>query len=358
MAAPPTRRAGFSRRAQLTVFLGYVVAVGGVLVAILLLIVAAVDPRGFAALRGTALDVTAPVSAAGRSVVGYVSGIGESVSEYFAAASKNAELRRELERTRRELHETRFAAQENERLKEMLGIAAGEADEVTVARIVGSSFDSARRLATLSAGAGSGVEAGQPVRGPDGLIGRVIETGRWAARVLLVSDASSNVPVRSLRDGTPALAVGRGDGTIELKTLEVGENPFRPGDVLVTSGTGGVFPPGIPVARVVRLEGDSAIARPVADPARADYALVLRVFQPAAGAPLDQAAEADAGGPVDISPSELPPEVRAAETPAPAQQDPGYQPALQRPDPVLMRRARPQRAQPRPEQPQPEQPRP
>jgi len=83
------------------------------------------------------------------------------------------------------------------------------------------------------------------VRNSDGLIGRVLETGRWAARILLVTDGASNVPVRSTRDGTPALAVGRGDGTIELRTLEVGQNPFRRGDVLVTSGSGGLFPPNI-----------------------------------------------------------------------------------------------------------------
>ena len=94
-----------------------------------------------------------------------------------------------------------------------------------------------------------GVAPGQPVRAPDGLIGRVLETGRWASRVLLITDGASNVPVRLVRDGTPALAVGRGDGTIELRTLEVGQNPFRRGDIFVTSGTGGIFPPDIPVAR-------------------------------------------------------------------------------------------------------------
>ena len=60
-----------------------------------------------------------------------------------------------------------------------------------MARIVGSSYDSPRRLATLSAGSAAGVAPGQPVRSADGLIGRVIETGRWAARVMLVTDGAS-----------------------------------------------------------------------------------------------------------------------------------------------------------------------
>jgi rod shape-determining protein MreC len=181
-------------------------------------------------------------------------------------------------------------------------------------------------MATLAAGSSSGIAVGQPVRAPDGLVGRVIETGRWASRVLLVTDGASNVPVRLVRDGTPAIAAGRGDGTIELRTLEVGQNPFRAGDILVTSGTGGIFPPNIPVAVVVRPEGDTAIARALADPARADFALVLRPYQPAATAPLDQAAPPSAGPPVG-GPT-------PAATPNPGRQnDPRYQPALQSPPP-------------------------
>jgi rod shape-determining protein MreC len=174
------------------------------------------------------------------------------------------------------------------------------------------------------------VAVGQPVRAPEGLIGRVLETGRWAARVLLVTDGASSIPVRLVRDGTPALAVGRGDGTIELRTLEVGANPFQVGDVLVTSGIGGIFPPNIPVARVTRLDGDSALAAPIADPARADFAIVQRAYQPAAEGELDEAPELQSA-PVTVTAPPVSGQPQAA-TPAPRQQSPNYQPALQRPD--------------------------
>lgn len=326
MAPPAKRRLGFSRRAQYGLFLGYVVAIAGILIALLLLAISIVDPRGYAAIRGAALDVTAPVSSGGRSVVGFFSGIGGAIGDYFRAGSQNAELREELEATRRELVKSQAAQGENRRLVALLGLAARSDDEIAVTRVIGSSFEAPRRLATLSAGSGSGIEVGQPVRAPDGLIGRVIETGRWAARVLLVTDGASNVPVRLVRDGTPAIAVGRGDGTIELRTLEVGENPFRPGDILVTSGIGGVFPANIPVATVVRIEGDTAIARPLADPARDDFAIVLRVAQPAAAGPLDSAAPPVVGPPVAGPPPGAAP---GDSTPRPRQNDPRYQPALQ-----------------------------
>jgi rod shape-determining protein MreC len=328
MAPPKSRRPGYSRKAQYGLFLGYVVAVAGIVIAVLLLIIAAVDPRGFAAIRGAALDATTPVSAGGRSVVRFFGGIGDTVSNYFRAGSQNATLNAQLAETRRELVRAKAAEAENRRLLRLLGLARQTTDEITLARIVGSSFQAPRRMATLSAGSAAGVANGMPVRAPEGLIGRVIETGRWASRVLLVTDGSSNIPVRLVRDGTPAIAVGRGDGTIELRTLEVGENPFRPGDILVTSGIGGIFPPGVPVARVIRLDGDTAVAQPLADPSRTDFAIVQRAYQPAVAGPLDTAPEQPVAPPILGRPSaaSAPP---TGSTPANRQGNPGYQPALQ-----------------------------
>ncbi len=299
MAAPAKRRPGFSRRAQYGLFLGYVVAVAGMVVAVLLLAIAIIDPRGFAAIKGVALDATAPIAGAGRGAVSTVGGIGGWISNYINAGSQNAALRAELAAQRRELIAARTAEAENERLRRLLGLARESRDEVAIARLVSSTYDSPRRLATLSAGAASGIRIGQPVRAPEGLIGRVLETGRWAARVLLVSDGGSSVPVRALRNDVPALAAGRGDGSLELRTLEVGINPFRRGDILVTSGVGGIFPPDIPVAVVTGFIGEAAIAQPLANPAKADYVVVLPVYQPATTGPLDAATGEVAAGPVE-----------------------------------------------------------
>lgn len=288
MAPPSQRRPGFSRRAQYGLFLGYVIAVAGVLVAGLLLIVAMIDPQGFSALRGAALDATTPVSSAGRGVVRFFSGGGESIGNYFAAGSKNAELKRQLAASRQRLIEARAIEFENRRLKQLLKLTESVSDEVTTARIVGSSFESSRRLATLAAGSSSGVRPGQPVRAPEGLIGRVLETGRWASRILLITDGGSSVPVQLLRNGTPALAVGRGDGFIEIRTLEVGENPFKRGDILVSSGIGGIYPPLVPVAIVTEANRDATIARPLADPGRIDFAIVQTIYQPAAATPVNE----------------------------------------------------------------------
>jgi rod shape-determining protein MreC len=291
VAPPSTRRPGFSRRAQYGLFLSYVLAVGGVMFAGLLLVIAIVDPTGFNALKGLALDVTSPVASGGRAASRAVGDAIASVGNYVQAGSQNAELKRRLQESRRRMIEAQATELENRRLKALLKLTGETEDPVAVTRIVGSSFASVRRLATLSAGASSGVQPGQPVRSADGLVGRVIESGRWASRVLLVADSASNVPVRLVRDGTPAIATGHGDGTIDLKTLEVGRNPFRRGDVLVTSGVGGVYPPDIPVAVVVAVDGDRTVAKPLADPAKVEHAIVLPIYQPLADVPLSERTE-------------------------------------------------------------------
>ncbi|MFX5464625.1 rod shape-determining protein MreC, partial [Acinetobacter baumannii] len=79
--------------------------------------------------------------------------------------------------------------------------------------------------------------------------------------MLLLIDPESVVPVRRTRDGMPALAAGRGDGLIDVKSVALATTDFGPGDVFVTSGTGGIYPPNIPVARVIRRGRDASIAR-------------------------------------------------------------------------------------------------
>lgn len=282
MAPPRNRRPGSSRRAQYGLFFGYVVAVGGVLIALLLLLVSIIDPRGFAAIKGAAMDVTTPISSGGRSVLRGITDFGNGIGDYFRAGSQNAELRERLQTAEAQAVQAEAQRLDNQRLRHMLQLREATSDEVAIGRIVSSSFDSPRRFAILSVGGSSGVSVGQPVRAPEGLLGRVLLAGRNSAQVLLIVDPSSTVPVRLVRDGTPAMAVGRGDGTLELRTLEVGVNPFRRGDMLATSGVGGIYPPNIPVAQVIGVQGEVTIARPLASPARVDYALVQPLYEPAA----------------------------------------------------------------------------
>ena len=278
--APP--RPGWSRRAQYGLFFGFLAVIAGLVIGLFLLALSLVAPNRFEAIRGAALDVTAPITGALHQITTTVSGVFSGAGDYWDAAHQNARLKEANRLMRQEIIEAKAIQQENGQLKGALQLRERSESDVAVGRVVGSSFTSPRRFAILSAGAGDGVAIGMPVRSAEGLIGRIVDVGSSASRVLLISDRSNIVPARLLRGGLPVIATGRGDGTIDVRPLEVGRNPFRPGDIIVTSGTGGLYPPLVPVGRIVRLDDDGAIARPFADPANTSFAIVERPFEPAA----------------------------------------------------------------------------
>ena len=241
-----------------------------------------VAPKTFQTVRGAALDVTAPISGALYEVTSTVGGLISGAGNYWDAIHQNAKLKAERKKMLRRMIEAKAIAQENGQLKAALQLRERSREAIAAGRIVGSSLSSPRRFAVLSVGTGDGVRVGMPVRSPDGLIGRVIDAGNLASRVLLISDRSNIIPSRLLRGGLPVIAQGRGDGTIDVRPLEVGRNPFKRGDIVVTSGTGGLYPPLVPVARVVRLDDDGAIALPLADPADTSFAVVESPYEPEA----------------------------------------------------------------------------
>lgn len=286
MAPPSPRRPGFSRRAQYGIFASYMIAVAGALLGLLLVITARFDPQGHSALQGFLADITSPISNASRAVMNGLRNSGGSVGHYFNAASKNAAMERELKAARLKLINGAAAEQENRRLRAMMGmIERNSMVPVAKARLISSSGVSSRRFATLAAGRLDGVTNGQPVVGPDGLVGRIIETSQVTSRVLLIVDGGNIVPVKRATDSIPALAIGLGNGLIELRPLSIGNNPFNPGDIFITSGSGGIYRPGIPVAIAVRKTREGTIARPRANPATLDFALVEPAYVAPAALP-------------------------------------------------------------------------
>jgi len=282
VAAPAGPRPGWSRRAQYSLFFSFIAAIVGLVIGLILLALSIVAPNTYGAVRGAALDLTAPVSRALHEVTATFNGLVSGAGDYWDAAHQNAKLKRERDQMRQRIIEAEAIVQENRQLKATLQLRERSREAIATGRVVGSSFTSPRRYAIVSVGSRDGVEVGMPVRSADGLVGRVIDTGTLASRVLLVSDRASMVPARILRSGLPVIAQGRGDGTVDLRPLEVGRNPFQPGDIVVTSGTGGLYPPLVPVARVLRLDDDGAIAAPLADPARTSFAIVEPPFEPEA----------------------------------------------------------------------------
>lgn len=274
MAPPANRRTGHSRRAQYGSFFSYLAGVLGALIGFALLILSIRNPGLFSEPRSVAAEAVEPAGAvnaqarqAGRNVFAVLEG-------YVLAGARYDAQRRELALAKSELAEARAIKAENRRLKRLLGIAESGSEPVGATRLVGSTAASSRRLATIGLGRNHGVAEGMPVRSHLGLVGRVLEAGAGSSRVLLVTDTQSLVPVRRAQDDVAAFAQGRGDGTLVVRLISLGINPLRKGDVLVTSGAGGLYRTGIPVAVVTSLTSDGALAKVLSDPAATDYVLI------------------------------------------------------------------------------------
>ncbi|WP_375427709.1 rod shape-determining protein MreC [uncultured Sphingomonas sp.] len=280
MVVGDDRRTGFSRRRQYRVLISYVVAIGGAAAGGVLLLLSTLNPPLFSALRMAVADVTTPVASLVSGGAQFLMAGPRAVGTYLGVHGENARLTREVAATRDLLIRARAINYDNRRLRSLLAIRDRSPAAVVSARVVSSTAGSTRRFALLNAGRLSGVRPGMPVRGPDGLVGRIVETGLNAARVLLLVDPDSIVPVRRTRDGLPAIVAGRGDGAVDIRSVDDLGVRFRAGDLFVTSGTGGLYAPGVPVARVVAAGRDTVIGRTVARPDTLDFALVEQPFLP------------------------------------------------------------------------------
>jgi rod shape-determining protein MreC len=217
----------------------------------------------------------------------------------------------------------RFAVleEENRRLREMRANTAGVAERVLVASILNVDLDPFRHRVLLDKGTADGVFKGQAVLDGDGIFGQVAKVNARTAEVILISDAEHAIPVQSNRSGVRTIAVGTGDqNKLSLPFVTV-ESDLQEGDLLLSTGMGGVFPPGYPVAQVSRVKrAGSTFALVEARPtAKLDQAreVLLAWFEPPVFED-ETAAPPAAGTPATAAP--------ATTTPPAATQPPAAQP--------------------------------
>ena len=277
---PPSRRASQGRRDQNLALISAVVSGIVVTIALVLLFLSRADPELGGRARGAALDIVAPVWSAIRAPFDWLSDVGDTIGDYVGTVPHNRILTAELAAARQELEHKDVLQAENVALRKLLKVVEPQQRLIAVARIAGSSTGSYARTAMLSAGHDDGVFAGQPVRGDSGLLGRIVEVGSHAARILLLTDPNSRVPVLIVRTGQPALAVGANGRLLEVRDRLGAEAPLLVGDRLVTSGAGGIFAPQIPVAVIVDGSREPPLAEPYANPATLTHVAIYAPYLP------------------------------------------------------------------------------
>jgi rod shape-determining protein MreC len=199
------------------------------------------------------------------------------------AHQQAAALRRDKEGLQLELQELQAERSENDRLRRLIGLAeAGPRRAYLGARVVGARLAPAGlQLVTIDKGADDGLTRAMPVVVADGVVGRIHATAGHSADVLLAIDRNSSIAVRVER--TRARANVRGLGRTDLCRLDYAlrSDDVIEGDLLVTSGTDAVFPPGLPVGRATRLQRaahglfQEGAVLPAVDPARLEEVLVI-----------------------------------------------------------------------------------
>ena len=166
----------------------------------------------------------------------------------------NHRLLRENLKLHAELQQVAALQAENERLRDLLGSAYKIGNRVLVAELSAMDLDPFRQQVKINKGSRSGVFEGQAVLDAHAVMGQVTHVSPMTATVLLITDVEHALPVQVLRNGLRTIAVGSGRiNRLELPYLPNNAD-IRNDDLLVTSGLGGKFPPGYPVARIVEVK--------------------------------------------------------------------------------------------------------
>jgi rod shape-determining protein MreC len=216
------------------------------------------DHRGqqLARIRGVLSVLAIPVHYVAAVPGRVIDGVSDLLAGERALREANSRLRAANEELRVKLLQFEALEQENARLRNMLGSAQRVAEQTISAEILEASPEPFSRHILLARGERHGVRPGQPVIDAHGIMGQITQVAPYTSRATLITDAGHAIPVLVNRSGLRALAFGTGDAeTLKVPYLTAGAD-IREGDLLVSSGMGGSFPPDYPVARVTRIVND------------------------------------------------------------------------------------------------------
>lgn len=210
-----------------------------------------------------------------------------SPTDIVRLRQRNAELESENARLQTQIIELQQQVTEVELLSALLDFARSQREnEYVTASVVYQDPRPFLKYVIIDVGSDDGVLRGMPVVGADGLVGRVDAVTASAARVQLITDSASSVSVVIQPSDTTALLTGSITSDISLGLIPQDAN-VQPGDLVLTSGLGGSFPPNILIGQVASVRGtatdlfQAAAVQPVVDFSRLDIVLVIVDFQPA-----------------------------------------------------------------------------
>jgi rod shape-determining protein MreC len=245
-----------------------------VLLSIAIMVIGRADGTLIEHIRTKTNDILAPVLEAVTQPVSAVTAMTAHVHALAELYSENERLKTENAALLQWQQVARRLDNENSGLRTLLNYQPEGATWFITGRVIGTSGGAYSRNLLINRGALDSVTKGQAVATGTGLIGRVTEVGDRAARVLMITDLNSRIPVAV--DGNHDRAILAGDNTDRPQLAYVGPHTkLNVGDRVVTSGDGGVFPPGMPVGTVSSIDGGLIRVEPFADLSRVEYLRVV-----------------------------------------------------------------------------------
>ncbi len=201
--------------------------------------------------------LTHPAQQAAHAPVDFLKNSADYFSSLSHLEDENIRLRRAQLANAETILRTKQLEAENERLRRLLDVRDRQKVNGRVAQIIYAARDPFSRRVIVDKGQQDTISAGQPVVDDAGIIGQVTRVFPFVSEITLITDKDQAVPVQILRTGQRSVVFGLGNGQLELRYLPANAD-VQNGDTLVTSGLDGIFPRGLPVARVVHIERDTS----------------------------------------------------------------------------------------------------
>jgi len=208
-------------------------------------------------LRTGVATVTAPVGAVGEYVTRPVRGLVSWASDLGVSRSQLETLRTQNNQLRARVSDLEEARLQNERLKGLVQFATASKIQSLGATVIGRPTNSWEGVITIDRGTDDNVKAGMPVVGPSGLLGQTVDVAAHSAKVRLITDPSSGVAAMLQTTRAEGIVKGSIEGKLTLDFVST-ETTVRAGDVVITSGMGGVFPKGLIVGEVTKVSKTAA----------------------------------------------------------------------------------------------------
>lgn len=265
---PVHRVAAPIRSLQRFAYLGLVVAAFG------LMMLGKADVVVVERFRAQVTDTVAPLLDAISRPVATVNDIIAEAREMMDLRAENVKLRKERDRLLQWEAAGRRLEAENQALQRLLNFVPHAARGFISARVIADTGGAFAHSLVLNAGADDEVRRGQAVVSGDGLVGRVVGVGARSSRILLLTDLNSRIPVVTEQSRVRSVLAGNNTSRPVLDHL-LPNDTVTVGERVVTSGHGGVFPPGLPVGVIISVSDSGAVVKPLVATDRLEYVRVI-----------------------------------------------------------------------------------